>query len=97
MNFSTCGKVISDMSKSRSYPEPEILQRFLQDNTEFTGDLSPNDRVCYVCYRSHLAIVKHCKLSVRSCDADLEQLISSLQSNLCRIEEINSYDYTTGW
>ena len=54
--------------------------------------ICPQMIVCYVCYRLHLAIVKHCKLSVRSCDADLEQLISSLQSSLCRIEEINLYD-----
>ena len=89
---STCGKVISDLSKSRSFPEPEILQTFLRENTDFTGELSPNDRVCYICYRSHLSIVKHCKASVKSLDLDLRELINSIQKRQCKVEEISSYD-----
>ena len=89
---STCGKVISDLSKSRAFPEPEILQTFLRENTDFTGELSPNDRVCYICYRSHLSIVKHCKASVKSLDSDLRELINSIQKRQCKVEEISSYD-----
>ena len=47
-NCKTCGKKLNKYSKSRPVPEPELLQRFLNTNTEFNYILHSDDRVCYV-------------------------------------------------
>ena len=39
----TCGKNIDHSSKSRPVPEPQILQQFLNNNTEFKDNLHPDD------------------------------------------------------
>ena len=49
----TCNKNIA-ASKGRPFPEPTVLQTFLRTNTDFSGKICPQDRVCYACYRSHL-------------------------------------------
>ena len=55
----TCDKTLNDVTKSRKCPDPALVQRFLQQNTEFSGQISIEDRVCYACYRAHLIIIKH--------------------------------------
>ena len=53
----TCDKAINDISKSRKCPEPELIQLFLQQNTEFSGVINADSRVCYACYKAHLIII----------------------------------------
>ena len=47
---------MTDVSKSCACPEPDLIQKHLQENTDFSGQISTEDRVCYACYRSHLFI-----------------------------------------
>ncbi len=49
---------MTDMSKSRAYPQPDNIQKYLRDNTDFSGEIASDDRVCYACYKSHLIIIK---------------------------------------
>ena len=99
-NCKTCGKRLRDYNKSRSVPEPELLQHFLNTNTEFKDTFHPNDRVCYACYKSHLSIVKHIKNLAISTDADLKDLLLSIKQSLPRLSEMKSWDdavdYTVG-
>ena len=50
----TCDKNMTDMSKSHACPQPDIIQKYLRENTEFSGEICNDDRVCYACYKSHL-------------------------------------------
>ena len=85
----TCYKYIDQSDKSRSIPEPELLQPFLLNNTDFQGSLSPDDRVCYACYKSHLATVKHIKQSVKSTDSDLQHLNTTVSLPLVKYMHTN--------
>ena len=49
-NCKTCKKIILDHTKSQKCPDPIIMiQRFLQQNTDFTGQISIEDCICYIC------------------------------------------------
>ena len=99
-NCKTGGKRLRDFNKSRSVPEPELLQHFLNTNTEFKDTFHPNDCVCYACYKSNLSIVKHIKNLAISTDTDLKDLLLSIKQSLPRLSEIKSWDdavdYTVG-
>ena len=88
----TCDSYINQLSKSRTIPEPTLLQQFLVKNTEFQGSLSPDDRVCYACYCSHLATLKHIKETVESKDSDLRDLINTLKQTVSTIKGIHTFD-----
>ena len=45
----TCDKNMTDISKSRACPQPDIIQKYLRENTEFSGEIATDDRVCYAC------------------------------------------------
>lgn len=97
-NCKTCGKKFNKYSKSRPVPEPELLQRFLNTNTEFSDILHPGDRVCYVGYKSHLVAVKQMnyELLTVNTDAGLTDLIVDIKQNLPTTLETweNIIDYT---
>ena len=63
--------VIKHISRSRKCPEPELIQIFLQQNTEFSDVINADSRVCYACYKAHLLIIKHMQNTITSTDADL--------------------------
>ena len=79
LNCKTCGRHISDFSKSRPVPEANTLEAFLLENTEFSGSFSATDRVCLTCYKSHLCVIKHLKGSIRSIDEELTLLLNELK------------------
>ena len=88
----TCDKYIDQPSKSRPVPEPNLLQQFLTSNTEFRGTLNRDDRVCCVCYQSHLVTVKHIKQTVESTDSDLRDLISTIKCSLPTLNTIRNFE-----
>jgi hypothetical protein len=59
---------VTERSKFRKCPNPTVIQRFLHENTPFTGDIRAEDIVCIACYKAHL---------VNSSDA-----VQSLDKNL---------------
>lgn len=87
----TCGKNI-DANKSRPFPEPDMMQEFLVINTEFSGQICPEDRVCYACYRSHLFVIKHIQNCIRSTDSHLSTLIDKIKEEIPNPCNIQTYD-----
>ena len=88
----TCDKTITDVSKSRACPEPDLIQKHLQENTDFSGQIRTEDRVCYACYRSHLFIIKHLNRTVHSTDSDLGSLIDRIKQDIPEVSEIQTLD-----
>ena len=88
----TCDKTLNDLTKSRKCPEPELIAKFLQQNTEFSGHISTEDRVCYACYRAHLVIIKHMHNTASSTDADLCSVIDRIKQEMCSISDIHTLD-----
>lgn len=88
----TCGKNFDSFDKGRSIPELDIIQHFLQSNTEFRETLQPDDRICYTCYKSHLVIVKHMKQIVCSSDSDLRDLVRQIKQSQPRISHLKTWD-----
>ena len=41
----TCDKTVNDVTKTRKCPEPALIQQFLHQNPELTGQISAEDRV----------------------------------------------------
>ena len=87
-----CEKNITDMSKSRVCPQPQVIQKYLRDNTDFVGEICIDDKVCYTCYKSHLIIIKHINSTVSSTDADLHLLIAQIQQNIPRVSDVHTLD-----
>ena len=61
------------MGNDRPCPELEVVQAYLHDNTDFIGDIGKIDRVCFTCYKSHVAL-----LNPTSKDDDLRPLVESV-------------------
>ena len=76
-------KVQDDFSKSRPVPKPQLLQQFLQANTEFTSTFDDEDRV---------RCAKHIKQSVQSTDSDLKNIISTIKHSLGTVGEIQIFE-----
>ena len=55
-NCRTCGRCLQ-VGNDRPCPQPEVVQANLHKHTDFTGDISKNDRVCFTCYKFHLALL----------------------------------------
>ena len=93
----TCGESLRRYTNSHPVPEPELLQNFLQANTNFNDSLHPDDRVCNVCYRSHFVIVKHIKKSVISTDLELRVLISELRHSVPSLSGVKSFEQAVSY
>ena len=59
--------------------------------------IHPDDRVCNVCYRSHLVIVKHIRKSVISTDSELRDVISELRHSVPSLSEVQSFDQAVSY
>ena len=70
-NKPTNDRNMTDMSKSRACPQLDIIQKYLRENTEFSSEIATDDRVCYVCYKSHLIIIK----LVNNCTLHIVQIL----------------------
>ena len=75
----TCAKTVNNVTKTHKCPEPALIQQFLQQNTEFTGEIGAEDHVCYACYKAHLVTIKHMHNTTTSTDADLASLIDKIK------------------
>ena len=92
----TCDKNMTDMSKSRACPQPDIIQKYLRENTDFSGEITNNNRVCYACYKSHLVTIKLLNSTVHSTDVDLHILIANIQLDIPVVSDAHTLDdYTS--
>ena len=71
--------------KSRPCPNPSLIETHLWETTSFRGHISPTDRVCFSCYKSHLTIIQQeMKLSK---DRDLKLLLDHIQQRINAVKE----------
>ena len=61
-------------------PHPEVVQAYLHETTDFTGDIAKSDRVCLTCYKSHLTLTKQTDCASR--DDDLRPLVESVRGGV---------------
>ena len=88
----TCDKTVNYVTKTRKCPEPALIQQFLQQNMEFTGQNSAEDRVCYACYKAHLVTIKHMHNTTTSTDADLPSLLEKIKNEISSTSHIHTPD-----
>ena len=53
----TCNSTLRNVQK-RVCPNPEVIQKYLTQNTGFEGSIPQDGRVCPACYKAHLIIMK---------------------------------------
>ena len=75
----TCGTSLK-ASISKQCPNPAVISEYLHDNTDFDGHIEDGSKVCYVCYKAHLVILKR-GANEASKDCDLQQVITTLSVN----------------
>ena len=88
----TCGKNLTDLSKSRPYPQPQVIQKFLQENTLICGEINPEDRACYTCYKSHLVTIRHINSTTQSTNPDLGMLLTKIKEEIQAISDISTIE-----
>ena len=64
----------------RPCPQPEVVQAYLTEHTDFTGGIAKTDRICFTCYKSHLALLKQNNPTGR--DEDLRPLVESVKTHV---------------
>ena len=79
-------------SKSRFYPDPDLIQTFLQEHTGFTGTINSDDRVCNECYKSHLTTIKHLNSTVKSTSSVLATRLEEIQKDLLTLSNIHTLE-----
>ena len=52
----TCGSSLRH-TKSKTCNQPNVIELYLKEKAGFEGTIKEGDKVCYVCYRSHLVIL----------------------------------------
>ena len=78
-NCRTCGRRLQ-VGNDRPCPQPEVVQAYLNEHTDFTGGIAKSDRVCFTCYKSHLALLKQNNPTSR--DEDLRPLVESVRTHV---------------
>jgi hypothetical protein len=67
---------------TRTCPSPHIVEKILQETTDFQGQIRSNDKVCYSCYKSHLVSLEGHTSAAVSVDSNLQELLSNLSATL---------------
>ena len=75
----TCNTPLRN-SHPRNCPQPKVIEKHLQENAGFVDSIQPEDKVCQVCYKSHLMTLQ--AENVASTDKDFENLISSYREKI---------------
>lgn len=80
----TCGRRLQ--GGGRRCPHPEVIQLHLSHNTDFDGQINDDDRVCQICYKSHLLVLKESQPV--STDSDLEGILETLKQEVVNINHV---------
>ena len=72
----------SNYHKFRSCSEPEVFQLHLEQNTDFRGEITSNDKVCMGCYRFSLQVASQ---KPNSTDEDFDMLVDGLKASVPEI------------
>ena len=76
-NCRTCGRRLR-IGNDRPCPQPHVIQKYLSEHTDFTGEIVNSDRVCLTCYKCHLVLLKDNQ--PMSTDSDLQSLVVSIST-----------------
>ncbi len=76
----TCGSSLRH-TKSKTCNQPNVIELYLKEKAGFEGTIKEGDKVCYVCYRSHLVILDTMDSEQTSTDSDLIQIIQAIQDS----------------
>ena len=88
-NCLNCGMSLRHASPSpRPCPNPVMIEKYLQDNTGFEGNVRAQDKVCFPCYKSFLVILLEHKPT--STDDDLQMLISTYSQQIPTTDDITT-------
>ena len=77
----TCGLAIRGTTHIRHCPNPDLVQKHVQVHTDFVGTISVTDKICKMCYRYQLTLLKTEGMS-SSDNEEFESLVSTLQNSL---------------
>ena len=69
----TCGSSLRH-TKSKTCNQPNVIELYLKEKAGFEGTIKEGDKVCYVCYRSHLVILDTMDSEQTSTDSELYKL-----------------------
>lgn len=75
-------------TKARLCPNPEVIEKMLNENTEFEHKINPDDKICPTCYKSHLAMLKDDKAD--DTEGDLISSIEMLTQQVTPIDDIKT-------
>ena len=81
----TCGSVLK-RGNTRPCPNPHNIECYLSEIMGFEGRITEGDMVCFVCYKSHLQILKEAKSL--STDRELQDQIKLTKSNVLQVHDI---------
>ena len=82
----TCGSALK-RGNARPCPNPHNIEHYLSETTGFEGRITEGDMVCFVCYKSHLQILKEAK----SLSTDRE-LQDQIKSNVLQVHEVKNIE-----
>ena len=85
----TCGSALK-RGNARPCPNPHNIERYLSETTGFEGRITEGDMVCFVCYKSHLQILKEAKCL--STDRELQDQIKLTKSNVLQVHEVKNIE-----
>ena len=77
----TRGLAIRGTTHIRHCPNPDLVQKHVQVHTDFVGTISVTDKICEMCYRYQLTLLKTEEMS-GSDNEEFESLVSTLQNSL---------------
>lgn len=90
-NCPTCETSLKHVH-SRPCPNPEVIQKHLRNTAGFEGSIAAGDKVCFSCYKSHLAILQQDDRV--STDSDLQSLLCNTRLKISNtmattLEQVN--------
>ena len=89
----TCGQSYrTGMPQFKHCPNPDVISKYLNNNTDFTVAINADDKVCSVCYKSHLEILRNCAQSQFSTDHHLLESIGQVEKMLYAVVPTTEQD-----
>ena len=81
-NCKTCNKRLKSVHNCRKCPNVQLIQKILNETTDFDSIISSGDQFCYACYKAQLMLIKQVEDPQTSNDDDLKLLISNVKSGI---------------
>ena len=71
-NCKTCNERLKSVHSYRKCPDVKLVQKILDEITDFDSTISPDDQFCNACYKAQLLLIKQAKDPQTSNDDDLK-------------------------